>query len=200
MYFFIFILFLFIILIFFFPNYIKKDIVPPLSSNNYHVKHDSVGSVNVSSIKDSTFSDLIIKDGEGSGTDAVDFGGVGGDETAVSYIPYHGEMTKKIYGFFDLNIASNIANTYLFRVVDTSQGTIGNDLDSYNKGWATLNTLAPVSNTLPLYNLRVPFVVPALTNNQHSLTVQISARVAPGNGTSIQLSSAYLFYQSYDQI
>ena len=82
-YFFLFFLFFFLLILILFPNYTKKDIVPPLSDANYAILPTSVGTLSITDIKSSTFRDLTIQDGERSNTDAIDFGGDGGDQLGV---------------------------------------------------------------------------------------------------------------------
>ena len=196
MYFFLFILLFLILLLFFFPEYTKKDLVPPLSSSNYNISNDT-GSVNTSDVSLTTFKNLIITDGTSSGSDAIDFGASEGDTTEISYIPYYSEMYKRLIGFFELNIATKYENSFIFRVIDDAEpGTPGN-LGSYNKGWTSLNTINQAENIIPLYNVKIPFDFQGFEDRGHLLGVQMSSTTAPGNGSSVQLSSAYLYYKTY---
>ena len=112
----IFILFILLLLLLL-PNYIKKDIVPPLSEANYIIQNPT-GNFNILNSQATTFSDLIFEDGVEGGTCALDFGSSGGDTSTISYIPYYSESHKPLTGYFDLNIGTSLENTLAFRVVD----------------------------------------------------------------------------------
>ena len=186
----IFILFI-LILILLLPNYIKKDIVPPLSDANYNIDQISLGTFDVTNSENINFSNLIFKDGIASGTSAIDFGTSGPDTATISYIPYYSEAHKPLTGYFDLNIGTSLENTLAFRVVDENR-THGDNLSSYNYGWTTLKTRRLHFYSTPIYNVKIPFNIPGYNSTNHKLTVQASA--AHGSSFGLELSSAYLYY------
>lgn len=196
-YFFLIILLFFLLILILFPNYTKKDIVPPLSNANYVIDPTSIGTFITADTNNSTFSNLIILDGASGGTDAIDFGASEGDTASVSYIPYYEESHKRIIGFFELNIGTSLSRDLAFRVVDTNQQPSSN-LSRYNYGWTSLNTesiagttgLLPINST-PVYRVNLPFNIPGSANRNHNISVQIAAS---GLNTGLELSSAYLYY------
>lgn len=191
-YFFLFFLFFFLLILILFPNYTKKDIVPPLSDANYAILPTSVGTLSITDIKSSTFRDLTIQDGERSNTDAIDFGGDGGDQTEVSFIPYYSESHKRLIGFFELNIATAQDRTIGFRIVDDNLNP-ANTLNDYNYGWTSLKTSSSQGLTsTPVYRVILRFNLPGYTDRNHNIRVQISA----DNSANLELSSAYLYYYS----
>ena len=198
-YFFLIILLFFLLILILFPNYTKKDIVPPLSNANYVIDPTSIGNFITTDTNLSTFSDLIIQDGASGGTDAIDFGASEGDVATVSYIPYYEESHKRIIGFFELNIGTSLSRDLSFRVVDSNQ-IPDTSLSEYNYGWTSLNTEAVsgvvtpvVTNSTPVYKVNLPFNIPGFANRNHNITVQIAAA---GDKTGLELSSAYLYYHS----
>lgn len=191
-FFFILILFFFLILILF-PDYTKKDIVPPLSDANYEIREDSIGDFKLNDINTSTFQNLIINDGVASGTSAIDFGTSGPDEAFLSYIPYYNEAHRRIIGFFELNIGTSLKRTLAFRAVDVNQNP-DPGLNNYNYGWTSLVTEQDTSGTTPNYRVVLPFNLPGYNSTNHNIRVQIAADT--GNKTGLELSSAYLYYYS----
>lgn len=197
-FFFLFFLFLLIILIFS-QQYTKKDLVPPLSDANYNIRvPGAAGVFNLTNSNLTTFTDLIFEDGTSSGTSALDFGGEDIDSSTISYIPYYSESHKRLVGYFDLNIGTSLANTLAFRIIDKNSSG-GNALASYNNGWTTLNTpsTSSVLSSTPIYNVKVPFNIPGKKDDNHRLTLQISAATTGGGagaGNGLELSSSYLYY------
>ena len=63
-YFFLILLLFFLIILILFPNYTKKDIVPPLSDANYTIVSSGIGRFVTSNTNASTFRDLTIQDGQ----------------------------------------------------------------------------------------------------------------------------------------
>ena len=180
-YFFLIILVFFFIIIILFPNYIKKDIVPPLSNATYTISNP-IGTFDISNTNNSTFNDLVIQDDD----DSLEFEGT----AFVSYIPYYEESHKRIIGFFELNISTSAKRDIAFRVVDINQSPSSN-LSRYNYGWTSLSTEATQGST-PVYKVILPFNVPGFEEDNHDIRVQIAA--APGDSNNLELSSAYLYY------
>ena len=190
-YFFLFFIFFFLLILILFPNYTKKDIVPPLSDANYGILPGSVGTLSVTDIKSSTFRDLTIQDGSASNTDAIEFNN---DQTEVSFIPYYSESHKRLIGFFELNIATAQDRTLGFRVTDDNLNP-GNTLEDYNYGWTSLKTSSAQGLTsTPVYRVVLPFNLPGYVNRNHNVRVQIAT--ANGENNGLELSSAYLYYYS----
>ena len=191
-YFFLILLLFFLIILILFPNYTKKDIVPPLSDANYNILSSSVGTFHTSNTNVSNFENLIIQDGVGSGTSVIDFGASGADEAFISYIPYHSESHKRIIGFFELNIGTSLERSLAFRAVDNN--LIPNEnLSQYNYGWTSLQTQNIETNfSTPIYKVILPFNLPGYTNRNHNIRVQIAS--SPPQSTHLELSSAYLYY------
>tara|TARA_R110002110_G_scaffold60385_3_gene169990 strand:- start:210 stop:818 length:609 start_codon:yes stop_codon:yes gene_type:complete len=187
----LFLLFILLIIILF-PNYTKKDLVPPLSDANYNIDENSLGVFSLTNSQNIGFSNLVFEDGVASGTSAIDFGTSGPDTATISYIPYYSESHKPLMGYFDLNIGTSLENTLAFRVVDENI-THGNTLGAYNYGWTTLKTAdTTTQNSVPVYNVKVPFNIPGYTNINHKLTVQGS--ITSDSSRGLELSSAYLYY------
>ena len=202
--FFLFFLFFLLILIFLLPNYSKKDVVPPLTTQNYAITLPT--NHNNLSATDSTaqFQDLIIQDGEsGSGGSALDFGGSGPDEVPVDFDTEYEYKNRRVAGYFVLYLSNENVNnsganppSFYFRVVDKNDPDSSNPtLAGYNKGFSSLTTLQAITHTQSLYRVTIPFNVPSQTSG-HKLTVQIAPMrntSTIGNG-DIQLNSAYIYY------
>ncbi len=202
--FFLFFLFFLLILIFLLPNYSKKDVVPPLTTQNYAISLPT--TVDNSNRTDSTavFQDLRIQDGEsGSGGSALDFGGSGPDEVPVDFDTEYEYKNRRVAGYFVLYLSNENVNnspgngnppSFYFRVVDKNDSDFSNPtLAGYNKGFSSLTTLAGDSQSL--YRVTIPFNVPSQASG-HKLTVQIAPMrdtSTIGNG-DIQLNSAYIYY------
>ena len=194
--FFLIFLFFLLILVILFPNYTKKDIVPPLTTDNYKIKTFATGTFNLSDSESTTFETMSILDGENASNGAINFGDGGtDDETDISYIPYYSESHRNMRGYFELNIGSSFSNTLAFRVADLNIITGTPVLKDYNYGWTSLKTerLTGSVNTKPIYQVLVPFDLPGYINTNHRIAVQIASH--PGSDTSdLELSSAYLYY------
>lgn len=191
--FFLLFLFLLLILIILFPNYTKKDIVPPLTTDNYKIRAFAENTFDLTNSELTTFETIFILDGE-----SIDFGGAGGaDETDITYIPYYEESHRNIQGYFELNLGTSFSSTLAFRVVDMNiSGSETATLKNYNYGWSSLTTPRvsdSTNNIKPLYRATVPFDLPGYKNRNHKLGVQIAS--ANGSDVSdLELSSAYLYY------
>lgn len=202
--FFLFFLFFLLILIILSPNYSKKDVVPPLTTQNYAITLPT--TINNTGRTDSTaqFQDLIIQDGEsGSGGSALDFGGSGPDQVPVDFDTEYQYKNRRVAGYFVLYLSNENVNnssgnppSFYFRIVDKNDTDSSNTtLAGYNKGFSSLTTLAGSDDSQSLYKVVIPFNVPSQTSG-HKLTVQI----APMRNTStisngdIQLNSAYIYY------
>ena len=196
-YFFLIILLFFLIILILFPNYTKKDIVPPLSDANYAIVPSSIGVFDTTNSIARTFRNLIIQDGVGSGTSALDFGTSGPDTAFVSYIPYYQESHKRIIGFFEMNIGSSVTRDLAFRVVDSNVNPNQN-LSEYNYGWTSLRTesVNNLSNpSTPVYKVILPFNIPGFDDFNHNIRVQIAAG-SQDQRQGLELSSACLYYYS----
>ena len=202
--FFLFFLFFLLILIFLLPNYSKKDVVPPLTTQNYAITF--LETFDNSNRTDSTavFQDLVIQDGEsGSGGSALDFGGSGPDQVPVDFDTEYQYKNRRVAGYFVLYLSNENVNnlsgnppSFYFRVVDKNDSDSSNNtLAGYNKGFSSLTTLPGSTDSQSLYRVTIPFNVPSQKSG-HKLTVQI----APMRNTStisngdIQLNSAYIYY------
>lgn len=203
--FFIFIIFLLIFLILLLPNYKQRDVVPPLTSQNYGVKFSNTGDnqyVNINTTDtNANFQDLIIMDGVGSNDSALDFGGSGADEVPVDFVPEYKYKHNRIKGYFVLYFVNNgITLTgnqgFLLRVINHPSGFSepGSKLSNYNAGWSSLKMLSSGNDNEVPYKVIVPFNIPS--ESKHKLTVQI----APMNFTTtiddnnLELNSAYVYY------
>jgi len=200
--FFIFIIFLLIFLILLLPNYKQRDVVPPLTSQNYGVKFPESYTSNTTD-SNAVFQDLIIMDGEsGSGGSALDFGGSGADEVPVDFVPEYKYKNSRITGYFVLYfVNSGVALTakqgFLLRVVNKPLGFSepGSKLNNYNNGWSSLTMLSSSNDGEVPYKVIVPFNIPS--EAKHKLTVQIApmhfttSSLNPGD---LELNSAYVYY------
>jgi hypothetical protein len=182
-------------LIILFPNYTKKDIVPPLTTDNYKIKSFSENTFDLTDSELTTFDTVIILDGVEGENNAIDFGTSEGDETDITYIPYYEESHRNIQGYFELNLGTSFSSTLAFRVADLNIITGTPTLKNYNYGWSSLRTerVTGSVNTKPIYKVLVPFNLPGYTNVNHRLGVQI-ASAQGSNINDLELSSAYLYY------
>jgi hypothetical protein len=192
--FFVFFLFFFLILIILFPNYTRKDIVPPLSDNNYPIDTDSsIGVYKLNDTEETTFKDIKIKDED----DSLQFGEATSD---VSYVPYYIQTHKNLSGYFELNIGTSFKNYLAFRVLDRGIHSSGVDkLSDYNYGWSALSTERAERAPKPIYHVIVPFNIPAYEQYGHRLVVQIAGTSGSSYNThpDLELSSCNLHYYSY---
>lgn len=193
--FFLLFLFLLLILIILFPNYTKKDIVPPLTTTNYEVDTTfTPGTFSLTDSESTTFSTMVIKDGEAGNEQGIDFAA---ETTEISYIPYYGESHRNIQGYFELNLGTSFSSTLAFRVADLNiSGSETATLKNYNYGWSSLTTPRvsdSTNNIKPLYRVIVPFDLPGYKNRNHKLGVQI-ASANGSNVSDLELSSSYLYY------
>ena len=199
--FFFFFLFFLLILIILTPGYTRKDVVPPLTTQNYAVQMTAVTPQ--TSDENAQFQPLRIADGESvSGGSALDFGGSGVDVINVDFSPEYRYKNKGIAGYFVLYFQNAGLTTspggnspsFLLRVRDYAGGPepiTNNTLSDYNAGWTSLVMNTATEDTL--YKVILPFNVGAA--NVHTLTVEI----APMNITSydnrhLRLNSAYIYY------
>lgn len=201
--FFIFFIFLLIFLILLLPNYKQRDVVPPLTSQNYGVKFQDPYSSNTAD-SNAVFQDLVIMDGEsGSGGSALDFGGSGADEVPVDFVPEYKYKNSRITGYFVLYFVNRSVPSlsgdqgFLLRVVNKplGYGELGTTLNNYNNGWSSLTMLSSSSDEEVPYKVIVPFNIPS--EAKHKLTVQIAPMnfgttiISPGD---LELNSAYVYY------
>ena len=202
--FFFFFLFFLLILILLSPNYKKKDVVPPLTTQNYAVTFQTSAPYDYTSATtdaNAFFQPLRIQDGEsGSGGSALDFGGSGPDTINVDFSPEYVYKDSGVAGYFVLYLTNIFSPTrtnssFLFRVRDYEDDpppTTGLQLSDYNYGWTAVNMVAEDSNSL--YKVTLPFNLPKATH--HNLTVEIAplnfgAAIPDGQ---IRLNSAYIYY------
>ena len=200
--FFFFFLFFLLILILLSPNYKKKDVVPPLTTQNYAVTFTTPSNyTSATTDANAVFQSLKIQDGEsGSGGSALDFGGSGADTINVDFSPEYVYKDSGVAGYFVLYLTNNFPlstpnSSFLFRVRD-----YGDDptpitslrLSDYNYGWTAVNMVAGDSNSL--YKVTLPFNLPKATH--HNLTVEIAPLNFTGAITDgqIRLNSAYVYY------
>jgi len=202
--FFFFFLFFLLILILVSPNYKKKDVVPPLTTQNYAVTFTTTPTtyLNRNTDADAVFQPLRIQDGEsGSDGSALDFGGSGADTINVDFSPEYIYKDSSIAGYFVLYLTNNFSpprtnSSFLFRVRDYENSTTPPatdlSLSEYNYGWTAVNMVAGDSNSL--YKVTLPFNLPKAT--YHNLTVEIAPLNFTGAITDgkIRLNSAYIYY------
>lgn len=202
--FFLFFLFLLLILIILSPNYSKKDVVPPLTTQNYAITLPRSYTNSNGIDKTVTFQDLIIQDGEsGSGGSALDFGGSGPDQVPVDFDTEYQYKNRSVAGYYVLYLSNeNVTNidhkppSFYFRVVDKIDTDYSNDtLENYNKGFSSLTMVE--GDQQSLYKVTIPFNVPKQSSG-HKLTVQIAPMRNSGSDPigdgDIQLNSAYIYY------
>jgi hypothetical protein len=204
--FFLFFLFLLLFLIILSPNYSKKDVVPPLTTQNYGIDVSDFTLSNLySSDSDARFIRLMIQDGEGgSGGSALDFGGPEHDTVPVDFNTEYEYKNRRVTGYFVLYLENSgltapTLPSFLFRVVDTHDPDYHhtkNTLGEYNKGFAGLTmTFSGTGEHQPLYKVVVPFDVPSQKEG-HNLQVQIAPMMHSASITNgdILLNSAYIYY------
>ena len=199
--FFFFFLFFLLIILILTPGYTRKDVVPPLTTQNYAVQMTGVTPQN--SDGTAQFQPLRIADGEsGSGGSALDFGGSGVDIIDVNFSPEYRYKNRDIAGYYVLYfqngglVTSPLSQSpsFLLRVADYAGGNVFSGsatLSGYNAGWTSLVMNTATEDTL--YKVILPFNVGAVS--VHTLTVEI----APMNITSydnsvLRLNSAYIYY------
>ena len=191
-YFLLLFLFFLLILILLSPVYTKKDIVPPLADTNFDITRP-VGVFNPTNTELSTYVDLIISD------NTIADGDADGDEilndTDVSFIPNYSESHKRLTGYFEVNLSTDLARTLSSRVVDNNRAP-SQFLSRYNYGWTAISTVANTNTSIPVYRAIVPFNIPGNSSDNHLLTLQISSSQAlpEDTSTSVQISSVYLYY------
>ena len=204
--FFLFFLFLLLFLIILSPNYSKKDVVPPLTTQNYGIDVTAfTGIIDNSGKNDSnaTFIPLKIQDGDGgSGGSALDFGGADLDIVPVDFNTEYEYKNRRVTGYFVLYLENSGLITppsFLFRVVDTHDPDYNdtkNTLGGYNKGFSGLTMISRgTEENKPLYKVVVPFDVPSQKKG-HNLQVQIAPMMSSTNinNGDILLNSAYIYY------
>lgn len=190
-YFFLFvILFFFLILILLYPDYTKRDIVPPLANNNYYLningpitKHSTLNSVR--------FKDAYIQEHEGIDVDD-------GNAVPISFVPEFTRSNKSISGYFVLYVSKVPASTpynLVFRVSNGSSRT--GTLTTYNKGWAPLSIPLVSGTTIPVFKVVVPFNFGSLSiGSSHDIRLQIGAiGTETITRTELELNSAYVYYR-----
>lgn len=199
--FFFFFIFLLLILILLTPGYTRKDVVPPLTTQNYAV-HLTGSTPSYTSDKTAEFQPLKIADGEsGSGGSALDFGGSGVDVINVDFSPEYQYKNRNVAGYFVLyfqnsgiEVSSSGYPSFLLRVRDYQEQNIiiGNPtLQDYNNGWTSLTMNNSTEDTL--YKVILPFNVPS--SNVHTLTVEIAPmNFSSYTGSKLRLNSAYIYY------
>lgn len=199
--FFFFFLFFLLIIIILTPGYTRKDVVPPLTTQNYAVQMTGVTTQN--SDETAVFQPLRIADGEsGSGGSALDFGGSDVDVIKVDFSPEYRYKNKGIAGYFVLYFQNGGLATspggnppsFLLRVRDyASNDTLPpSSLSDYNAGWTSL--VMNTANEDTLYKVILPFNVGAA--NVHTLTVEIAPMniATTYDNSALRLNSAYIYY------
>ena len=206
--FFFFFLFFLLIILILTPGYTRKDVVPPLTTQNYAVQMNVTG--NQTSDETAIFQPLRIADGEsGSGGSALDFGGSDVDIIHVDFSPEYRYKNRDIAGYYVLyfqNAGLNTSGTptptstqpspsFLLRVRDyASNDTLPfSSLSDYNAGWTSLVMNNNTTNEDTLYKVILPFSVGAV--NVHSLTVEIAPmNITSYDNSALRLNSAYIYY------
>ena len=200
--FFFFFIFLLLILILLTPGYTRKDVVPPLTTQNYAVH--LIDPLTHSSDKTAEFQPLKIADGESdSGGSALDFGGSGVDVINVDFSPEYQYKNRNVAGYFVLyfqnsgiTVSSSGYPSFLLRVRDYQGATTDpsiNTLQDYNYGWTSLTMNNNTINEDTLYKVILPFNVPSA--NVHTLTVEIAPmNFSSYTGSELRLNSAYIYY------
>jgi len=202
--FFFFFLFFLLIIIILTPGYTRKDVVPPLTTQNYAVQMNVTGVQ--TSDETAVFQPLRIADGEsGSGGSALDFGGSDVDIIHVDFSPEYRYKNRDISGYFVLYFQNGGLTTspagnspsFLLRVRDYAGSetvTGGTTLPDYNTGWTSLVMNNNTTNEDTLYKVILPFNVGAV--NVHSLTVEIAPMniATTYDNSALRLNSAYIYY------
>ena len=198
--FFFFFLFFLLIILILTPGYTRKDVVPPLTTQNYAVQMNVTGVQ--ASDETAQFQALKIADGEsGSGGSALDFGGSGVDIIDVNFSPEYRYKNRDIAGYFvlyfqnaGLNTSEGQSPSFLLRVADYAGGNsfLGlTTLSDYNAGWTSLVMNTTREDTL--YKVILPFNVGAV--NVHTLTVEIAPmNITSYDNSTLRLNSAYIYY------
>jgi len=200
--FFFFFLFFLLIILILTPGYTRKDVVPPLTTQNYAVQMTGV----TPQISDETaqFQALRIADGEsGSGGSALDFGGSGVDIIHVDFSPEYRYKNRDIAGYYVLYfqngglVTSPLSQSpsFLLRVRDyaSSDTLASSSLSDYNAGWTSLVMNNNTTNEDTLYKVILPFSVGAV--NVHTLTVEIAPmNIISYDNSTLRLNSAYIYY------
>jgi len=199
--FFFFFLFFLLIIIILTPGYTRKDVVPPLTTQNYAVQMNVTGTVH-NSDKTAQFQPLKIADGESvSGGSALDFGGSGVDIIHVDFSPEYKYKNKGIAGYYvlyfqnaGLTTSGGDSPSFLLRVADYAGGNSfsgGTKLPNYNAGWTSLVMNTDSEDTL--YKVILPFNVGAV--GVHTLTVEIAPmNITSYDNSGLRLNSAYIYY------
>ena len=198
--FFFFFLFFLLIILILTPGYTRKDVVPPLTTQNYAVQMTGVTPQN--SDETAQFQPLRIADGEsGSGGSALDFGGSGVDIIDVNFSPEYRYKNRDIAGYYVLYfqngglVTSPLSQSpsFLLRVRDyaSSDTLASSSLSDYNAGWTSLVMNTATEDTL--YKVILPFNVGAVS--VHTLTVEIAPmNITSYDNSALRLNSAYIYY------
>tara|TARA_R110000822_G_scaffold103182_8_gene229771 strand:+ start:8158 stop:8790 length:633 start_codon:yes stop_codon:yes gene_type:complete len=198
--FFFFFLFFLLIILILTPGYTRKDVVPPLTTQNYAVQMTGVTPQN--SDGTAQFQPLRIADGEsGSGGSALDFGGSGVDIIDVNFSPEYRYKNRDIAGYYVLYfqngglVTSPVGQSpsFLLRVRDyaSSDTLASSSLSDYNAGWTSLVMNTATEDTL--YKVILPFNVGAVS--VHTLTVEIAPmNITSYDNSALRLNSAYIYY------
>ena len=200
--FFFFFLFFLLIILILTPGYTRKDVVPPLTTQNYAVQMTGVTPQN--SDETAQFQPLRIADGEsGSGGSALDFGGSGVDIIDVNFSPEYRYKNRDIAGYYVLyfqngGLVTSLVGqspSFLLRVRDyASSDTLASGsatLSGYNAGWTSLVMNTATEDTL--YKVILPFNVGAVS--VHTLTVEIAPmNITSYDNSALRLNSAYIYY------
>ena len=197
--FFFFFLFFLLIILILTPGYTRKDVVPPLTTQNYAVQMINVELQN--SDETAQFQPLRIADGESvSGGSALDFGGSGVDIIHVNFTPEYRYKNRDIAGYYVLYFqngglltSGEQSPSFLLRVRDYAgnETLSSNSLSDYNAGWTSLVMNTASEDTL--YKVILPFSVGAV--NVHSLTVEIAPmNITSYDNSALRLNSAYIYY------
>tara|TARA_R110001632_G_scaffold50087_1_gene125165 strand:+ start:4670 stop:5299 length:630 start_codon:yes stop_codon:yes gene_type:complete len=197
--FFFFFLFFLLIILILTPGYTRKDVVPPLTTQNYAVQMTSPFSQN--SDETAQFQPLRIADGEsGSGGSALDFGGSGVDIIDVNFSPEYRYKNRDIAGYYVLYFqngglvtSEGQSPSFLLRVRDyaSSDTLTSSSLSDYNAGWTSLVMNTAREDTL--YKVILPFNVGAVS--VHTLTVEIAPmNITSYDNSALRLNSAYIYY------
>ena len=186
------------------PGYTRKDVVPPLTTQNYAVQMTAVTPQ--TSDETAVFQPLRIADGEsGSGGSALDFGGSDVDVIHVDFSPEYRYKNRDIAGYFVLYFQNAGLTTspagrspsFLLRVADYAGGDSfsgSTRLSGYNAGWTSLVMNNNTNNEDTLYKVILPFNVEAV--NVHTLTVEIAPMniATTYDNSALRLNSAYIYY------
>ena len=190
------ILFFFLILILLYPDYTKRDIIPPLANNNYYLRLSDGPITPIRSTLNSVqFNDAYIYEDNGT----LDINNA--DKSEISFVPELSKSNVAISGYFVLYLTNasttSTSHNLVFRAYDRTPQI--NTLVNYNKGWTpvTLNSYSGGIN--PLTKVIVPFSFSALFRNQsHHVHLQVGG-FGPTETTipasNIEINSAYVYYR-----